>query len=177
MLLIIYDRFVNKKFKQKTKCKVGNFTGKTMATEIERKFLVKGEFKKYSVKKLEITQGYLSVDPARTIRLRICNNKAVLSVKAPSVKSVFSRHEWEFEIPFTEASEILKVCLPEIIYKTRYLVPVSNHTYEVDIFHGRNEGLIIAELELTSEDEVFERPEWLGEEVTGKPEYYNSNLI
>ncbi len=148
-----------------------------MAKEIERKFLVRGEFKHLSVKKLEIVQGYLSVDPARIIRLRICEKKAILSVKAPSGNSGFSRHEWEFEIPLSEASEILKVCLPEIIYKTRYLVPFGNHTYEVDIFHGRNEGLIIAELELTSEDEVFDKPEWLGEEVTGKPEYYNSNLI
>jgi adenylate cyclase len=148
-----------------------------MAEEIERKFLVKGEFQHLSVKELKIAQGYLSVDPARIIRLRICDKRAILSVKAPLVNSGFSRHEWEFEIPLSEASEILKVCLPEIIYKTRYLVPFSNHTYEVDIFHGRNEGLVIAELELTSEDEVFEKPDWLGEEVTGKPEYYNSNLI
>lgn len=148
-----------------------------MAKEIERKFLVRGEFRHLSVKELKIAQGYLSVDPARIIRLRVCDKRAILSVKAPLGNSGFSRHEWEFEIPLSEASEILKVCLPEIIYKTRYLVPFSSHTYEVDIFHGRNEGLIIAELELTSEDEVFEKPEWLGEEVTGKPEYYNSNLI
>lgn len=148
-----------------------------MAKEIERKFLVRGEFRHLSVKELKIAQGYLSVDPERIIRLRICDKMAILSVKAPLGNSGFSRHEWEFEIPFSEASEILNVCLPEIIYKTRYLVPFSNHTYEVDIFHGRNAGLIIAELELTSEDEVFEKPDWLGEEVTGKPEYYNSNLI
>ena len=148
-----------------------------MAKEIERKFLVKGDFRHLSVKELKIAQGYLSIDPARIIRLRISDNRAILSIKAPLENSGFSRHEWEFEIPLSEASEILKVCLPRIIYKTRYLVPFSNHTYEVDIFHGRNEGLIIAELELTSEDEVFEKPDWLGEEVTGKPEFYNSNLI
>ncbi len=148
-----------------------------MATEIERKFLVRGGFKNLSVKKIEIVQGYLSVDPARIIRLRISDRKAVLSVKAPAEKSRFSRHEWEFEIPFKEASEILKVCLPEVIIKTRYLVPFNKHTYEVDTFHGKNEGLVIAELELSSEEEIFEKPEWLGEEVTGKPEYYNSNLI
>ena len=148
-----------------------------MAIEIERKFLVRGEFKNHSVKKLEILQGYLSVDPARIIRLRITNKKAVLSVKAPEGKSGFSRHEWEFEIPYTEASEILKVSLPEIILKTRYLVPFGDHTFEVDVFHGKNEGLVIAELELNSEEEFFEKPEWLGEEVTGKSEYYNSNLI
>lgn len=148
-----------------------------MAIEIERKFLVRGEFKKLSVKKLEILQGYLSVDAARIIRLRIADKKAVLSVKAPAGKSGFSRNEWEFEIPFEEASEILKVSLPEIISKTRYLVPFGNHTFEVDVFHGKNEGLIIAEIELKSEEEFFEKPGWLGEEVTGKPEYYNSNLI
>ncbi|HBC77273.1 MAG TPA: adenylate cyclase [Bacteroidales bacterium] len=148
-----------------------------MAIEIERKFLVRGEFKMYSVRKLEITQGYLSVDPARIIRLRISDKKAILSVKATEKQSGFSRHEWEFEIPFSEASEILKVCLPEVILKTRYLVPFGSHTFEVDVFHGRNEGLIIAEIELKSEDEFFEKPDWLGEEVTGKPEYFNSNLI
>jgi adenylate cyclase len=148
-----------------------------MAIEIERKFLVRGEFKKHSVRKMEIVQGYLSVDPARIIRLRISNKKAVLSVKAPAQKSGFSRHEWEFEIPFSEASEIIKVSLPEIILKTRYLVPFGNHTFEVDVFHGRNEGLIVAEIELKSEDEFFEKPDWLGEEVTGKQEFYNSNLI
>ncbi|MCX6259687.1 MAG: CYTH domain-containing protein [Bacteroidia bacterium] len=148
-----------------------------MAEEIERKFLVRGEFKHLAVKQMEISQGYLSVDPARIIRLRINKSRAIFSVKAPVKNSGFSRHEWEFEIPLSEASEIMKVCIPEIIYKTRYLVPFSNHIYEVDIFHGKNEGLTIAELELTDEDEVFEKPEWLGEEVTGKPEYYNSNLI
>ena len=148
-----------------------------MAKEIERKFLVRGEFKHLAVKHMRITQGYFSVDPARIIRLRICDGKAVFSIKAPLGKTVFSRHEWEFGIPLSEAQEMLKVCLPVIIQKTRYLVPFSNHIYEVDVFHGKNEGLIIAEMELTSEDEVFERPVWLGEEVTGKAEFYNSNLI
>jgi CYTH domain-containing protein len=148
-----------------------------MAKEIERKFLVRGEFKHLAIKQMRITQGYFSVDPARIIRLRICDGKAIFSVKAPSMNAGFSRNEWEFEIPISEAKEMLKVCLPGIIQKTRYLVPFSNHIYEVDIFHGKNEGLIIAELELTNEDEVFEKPEWLGEEVTGKPEFYNSNLI
>jgi CYTH domain-containing protein len=148
-----------------------------MAKEIERKFLVRGEFKHLAVKQMEIMQGYLSVDPARVIRLRICNNNAILSVKAPASNNGFSRNEWEFEIPLSDAFEILKVCLPGKIHKTRFLVPFSNHIYEVDVFSGKNEGLIIAELELTAEDEVFEKPPWLGEEVTGKPEFYNSNLI
>jgi len=148
-----------------------------MAKEIERKFLVRGEFKHLAVKHMRITQGYFSVDPARIIRLRICDGKAIFSVKAPLINTGFSRNEWEFGIPLSEAKEMLKVCLPEVIQKTRYLVPFSNHIYEVDVFHGKNEGLIIAEMELTSEDEVFERPVWLGEEVTGKAEFYNSNLI
>jgi len=149
-----------------------------MAREIERKFLVRGGFKHLAERRIEIEQGYLSVDPGRVIRVRISDSKiAILSVKAPAANTSFSRYEWEFEIPVTKAIEILKVCLPEVISKTRYIVPFSGHRFEVDIFHGKNEGLIIAELELDSEDESFERPEWLGEEVTGKPEFYNSNLI
>ena len=149
-----------------------------MAKEIERKFLVRGEFPHIAESRIEIAQGYLSVDPERVIRVRISDGKmAVLSVKAPAVNTSFSRHEWEFEIPVSEALEMLNVCLPEVISKTRFIVPFTGHKFEVDVFHGRNEGLIIAELELDSEDESFERPEWLGEEVTGKPEYYNSNLI
>lgn len=148
-----------------------------MAKEIERKFLVRGEFRHLAVKHMRITQGYLSVDPARIIRLRICDGKAIFSIKAPLRSTGFSRNEWEFKIPLSEAKEMLKVCLPEIIQKTRYLVPSGNQIYEVDMFHGKNEGLIIAELELNAEDEIFEKPAWLGEEVTGKAEFYNSNLI
>ena len=149
-----------------------------MAREIERKFLVRGEFRHLAERHIKIAQGYLSVDPARVIRVRISDGKiALLSVKAPAVNTGFSRHEWEFEITVQEAHEILKVCLPEIISKTRYIVPFRGHNFEVDVFHGKNEGLIIAELELDTEDEFFKRPEWLGEEVTGKPEFYNSSLI
>ena len=122
-------------------------------------------------------QAYLSVDPLRIVRIRIVDNKAVLSVKSPFNESVISRHEWEFEIPFSSACDMLKVCIPDQITKTRYFIPSGNRIFEVDVFHGKNEGLIIAEIELMSEDDFFERPEWLGEEVTGKPEYYNFNLI
>lgn len=148
-----------------------------MAKEIERKFLVRGEFRHLAVRQTEITQGYLSVDPFRIIRLRISNSKAVIAIKAPVENSVYSRNEWEFEITASEAHDILNICLPEVIYKTRYIVPFRKHNFEVDQFHGKNEGLIIAELELKDENEDFEKPEWLGEEVTGKPEYYSSNLI
>jgi CYTH domain-containing protein len=148
-----------------------------MPKEIERKFLVKGEFKHLAIREMEITQGYLSVDRTRVIRLRLCNERAFLTIKAPSENTRFARYEWEYEIPSSEAMEIIKLCLPGRIHKTRYIVPFSGHHFEVDLFHGRHEGLIIAELELTDEEEVFDRPDWLGEEVTGRPEYYNSNLI
>ncbi|MGB8490050.1 MAG: CYTH domain-containing protein [Bacteroidales bacterium] len=148
-----------------------------MAKEIERKFLVKGEFREFSVKETGITQAYLSVRPGMVVRLRISGNSAVFSIKAPVEKTEFTRHEWEFEIPGEMAREIMETCLPRRIIKTRYLVPFKGHTFEVDVFHGKNEGLIIAELELSDETEQFEKPEWLGEEVTGRPEYYNANLV
>lgn len=148
-----------------------------MSKEIERKFLVKGEFKHLAIKEMEITQGYLSIDHVRVIRLRLCDEKSFLTIKAPVENARFARNEWEYEIPSSEAGEIMNLCLPGRIHKTRYVVPFSDHHFEVDMFHGRHEGLIIAELELTSENELFDRPEWLGEEVTGRPEYYNSNLI
>ncbi|MDP4223861.1 MAG: CYTH domain-containing protein [Bacteroidota bacterium] len=148
-----------------------------MALEIERKFLVKGKFAHLSVKEQNITQAYLSVDPERIIRVRISNGRALLSVKSGIRKTGFTRNEWELEIPLKTAAEILEICLPGRIDKTRYIVPYMDHTWEVDVFHGKNEGLIIAEIELTSENENFEKPEWLGEEVTGRSEYYNSNLI
>jgi CYTH domain-containing protein len=111
-----------------------------------------------------------------TIRLRISSGRAILSVKSPAAGTGFTRHEWEFEIPLEKAREIIETCQPKLIVKTRYLVPYKGHTYEVDVFHGRHEGLIIAELELNDESEEFEKPDWLGEEVTGRQEYYNANL-
>ncbi len=147
-----------------------------MAKEIERKFLVKGKFAHLSVKEQNITQAYLSVDPERIIRVRVSNGRGVLSIKS-GIRGEFARNEWEFEIPPKTAAEIFEICLPGRIDKTRYIVPWKNHTWEIDVFHGKNEGLVIAEIELSSENEKFEKPEWLGEEVTGKPEYYNSNLI
>jgi adenylate cyclase len=148
-----------------------------MATETERKFLVRGEFRNLAVRKIQITQTYLSIDPDKTIRLRITDEKAYLTIKSRIAGDSISRNEWEFEIPVSDAEDMIKVCLPGKIVKDRYLIPSGSHTFEVDVFHDKNEGLIIAEIELSSDDEQFERPEWLGEEVTGKPEYYNSNLI
>jgi CYTH domain-containing protein len=148
-----------------------------MALEIERKFLVTGEFRHLAISQTEISQGYLSVDPDRVVRIRIINSRAILTVKAPKSGTEFSRHEWEYEIPFKEAEEMMKGCLPEVIRKTRYNVPVKGKVYEVDVFHGKNEGLVIAEIELESESEDFARPSWLGEEVTGDPRYYSASLI
>ena len=148
-----------------------------MATETERKFLVKGEFRHLAVKEIDILQTYMSVDPDKTIRLRIADDKAYLTIKSRLVKESISRSEWEFLIPLEDANEMMQVCLPGKIVKIRYLIPAGKHIFEVDVFHDKNEGLIIAEIELSSEDEQFEKPDWLGEEVTGKPEYYNANLI
>ena len=148
-----------------------------MATETERKFLVKSEFRHLAVGEVKILQKYLSIDPDKTIRLRNADNEAFLTIKTRLVKESFTRNEWEFQINIQDANEIINVCLPGKIIKTRYLIPYGNHTFEVDVFHDKNEGLIIAEVELTSEDEKICFPDWLGEEITGNPEYYNSNLI
>jgi adenylate cyclase len=148
-----------------------------MATEIERKFLVKSEFRHFAISDIRITQFYLLIDPDKTIRLRIADGKAFITIKSSMRKESMTRSEWEFLIPLSDANEMIQVCLPGKIIKTRYLVPSGKHTFEVDVFHDKNDGLIIAEIELSSEDEQFEKPGWLGEEVTGKPEYYNANLI
>lgn len=148
-----------------------------MAQEIERKFLVKGDFKPESVKATRITQGYLSSVPERTVRVRIKGDKGYLTIKGIGSNSGASRYEWEKEIPVAEIDELLKICEPGVIDKTRFLVPAGSHTFEVDEFYGANEGLIVAEIELTSEDESFLKPAWLGEEVTGDPRFYNSMLM
>jgi len=152
-----------------------NFTIK-MATETERKFLVKGKFRHLAVKEINIIQSYLSIDPDKTIRLRIAEEKAFLTIKGRPLKNTITRNEWEVQVPVTDALEMMPLCLPGRIVKTRYLVPSGRHVFEVDIFHEKNEGLIVAEIELISEDEQFVKPDWLGEEVTGNPNYYNANL-
>lgn len=148
-----------------------------MGTEIERKFLVRGEFRHLAIKKVRITQTYLSIDPDKTIRVRTAGRKAFLTIKSKPHGISITRGEWEIQIPKADAMEIMKICLPGMIEKTRYMVPAEKHMFEVDVFHDKNEGLVIAEIELGSESERFEKPDWLGEEVTGKPEYYNANLI
>jgi adenylate cyclase len=148
-----------------------------MANEIERKFLVKGEFKNLTSKETRIVQGYLSSVPERTVRVRIKGDKGFITIKGIGSASGATRYEWEKEIPTSEVEELLKICEPGVIDKTRYLVKVGNHTFEVDEFYGENKGLTVAEIELGSESEEFVKPEWLGEEVTGNTKYYNSMLM
>ncbi|HPE42715.1 MAG TPA: CYTH domain-containing protein [Bacteroidales bacterium] len=148
-----------------------------MAKEIERKFLVQGDFKPFSKKSTRIVQGYLSSVPERTVRVRIKGEKGFITIKGIGSASGASRYEWEKEIPVAEVKELLQICEPGAIDKTRYLVDAGKHTFEVDEFYGENQGLIVAEVELSAEDESFEKPEWLGEEVTGDARYYNSMLM
>ncbi len=147
-----------------------------MLQEIERKFTVKGDFKSLATKSTHITQGYLSSVPERTVRIRINDDKGFITIKGITNEEGTSRFEWETEIPVTEAQALLKICEPGVIDKTRYLVPAGKHTYEIDEFYGDNEGLIVAEIELDSADEPFDKPEWLDEEITGDAKYYNSIL-
>ena len=145
--------------------------------EIERKFLVQSEeFKAISFAKNEISQGYLNSNPERTVRVRIKGNQGYLTIKGKGNETGMSRLEWEMEIPVDEAKMLLNLCESGVISKMRYEVKFGNHVYEVDEFFGENEGLVLAEIELKSEDEAFEKPDWLGEEVTNNEKYYNSYL-
>ncbi len=148
-----------------------------MAQEIERKFLVNGDFKKEVTKATRITQGYLCSIPERTVRVRIKGEKGYITIKGIGNESGANRFEWEKEIPVDEVKELLKICEPGVIDKTRYLVPAGEHTYEVDEFYGDNEGLTVAEVELKSESDQIIKPSWLGNEVTGDKKYYNSMLM
>jgi CYTH domain-containing protein len=148
-----------------------------MMIEIERKFLVKSKtFLDDYTRCNRIVQGYLSSSPERTVRVRIKGENGYLTIKGKSNESGLSRFEWEKEIPITEAEQLLQLCEKGVIDKTRYEVIVGTHVYEVDVFTGENDGLILAEVELNSEEESFEKPEWLGEEVTKDNRYYNSYL-
>jgi adenylate cyclase len=147
-----------------------------MPQEIERKFLVKGDFKKFADKHIRIKQGYLSSVRERTVRVRVKGNKGYLTIKGIPDATGVTRYEWEKEIPLFEAEELLNLCEKELIDKTRYLVPAGEFTFEVDEFHGENQGLVVAEIELKSESDKFPKPQWLGEEVTGDLKYYNSML-
>lgn len=148
-----------------------------MAQEIERKFLVTNDsFRTLAFHKDKIIQGYLCRNNGNSVRVRIRGEKGFLTIKGPSLDGGLSRYEWEHEIPVSEAKELMQLCSNAKIEKVRYLVKCGNHTYEVDEFYGDNKGLVIAEIELTAPDEVFDKPEFIGTEVTGDARYYNSHL-
>lgn len=147
-----------------------------MAVEIERKFLVTGDFMSVVERSERIVQGYLCTAPHKTVRVRIRGEKAFLTIKGASDAAGVSRSEFEYEIPVADAEELLPLCEPGVIAKVRHLVPYEGYTWEVDVFQGSNEGLIVAEIELPDEDASFELPDWIGEEVTGDKRYYNAML-
>ena len=147
-----------------------------MLVEIERKFLVEGDYKAHAISHTHIAQGYLCADGKRTVRVRLRDDRGYLTVKGPSLDGGLSRFEWEKEITADEARLLLALCLPGAVEKVRWLVPAGELTYEVDEFLGANTGLTVAEIELPAIDAPFERPEWLGREVTGHRRYYNAAL-
>lgn len=146
-----------------------------MAIEIEYKYLVKNDnYKDLATSRTHILQGYLNREPERTVRVRVKGEKGFLTVKGKN--SGASRLEFEYEIPKADAEEMLTLCMPPILDKTRYIVPFDGHVWEVDEFHGAREGLVTAEIELPSESEHYNLPGFIGKNVTGDPQYYNSNL-
>lgn len=149
-----------------------------MALEIERKFLVlNADFITHSSTHYQIIQGYLSVDKQRTVRIRVFGDKAFITIKGENDKAGLMRFEWEKEIPVAECQELLKLALPGLISKTRYIYHFDDHVWEIDCFHGDNEGLILAEIELNDPSDSFDIPPFIGAEVTGDKRYYNSYLI
>lgn len=145
--------------------------------EIERKFLISNtSFKTKASRFQHIAQGYLSSHPERTVRVRIKGEKGFLTIKGKGNNSGTTRFEWEKEIPKVEAEALLKLCEKGVIEKIRYEVPAGSHVFEVDEFFGENDGLFLAEIELNDENETFQKPDWLGQEVTGDERFYNAYL-
>ena len=146
-----------------------------MPTEIERKFLVRADVWAATLLPdgMDLHQGYLSTDPARTVRIRLADSQAWLTIKGKT--QGVSRAEFEYALPVEDARQLLSLCVNQL-HKTRYRVPVGAHTWDVDVFHGALTGLMLAEVELHAEDEVFEDPVWLGAEVSADARYYNSAL-
>ena len=145
--------------------------------EIERKFLVvNADFMAESTERFRIVQGYLNSNPERTVRVRIKGDKGYITIKGKGNESGLTRFEWEKEIAISEAEALLQLCENGVIDKTRYNVMFDDHLFEVDVFTGENDGLIVAEIELQSENEIFSKPSWLGEEVTSEEKYYNAYL-
>ncbi len=146
-----------------------------MALEIEHKYLVKNDsYKTLATSFSHLSQGYLSREPDRTVRVRIKDKKGYLTVKGKNFGSI--REEYEYEVPLEDAKKMLNMCLPPILEKTRYIVPIGGYIWEVDEFGGERQGLVTAEIELSSNDETYVIPEFIGEDITGNPAYYNSNL-
>lgn len=145
--------------------------------EIERKFLVSSiAFINEAIQNQKIVQGYLNSHPERTVRVRIKNEKGFITIKGKGDETGTTRFEWEKEIALEEAKALIQLCESGVIDKTRYLVKKGKHTFEVDIFEGENKGLIMAEIELSNANETFEKPDWLGEEVTNDVRFYNAYL-
>ena len=148
-----------------------------MAQEIERKYLVLDDsFKHEAFSKSHIQQGYICSERGRTVRVRIRDSRAYITIKGPSTDNGLTRYEFEQEIPLVDAEQLMQLCEPGIIDKTRWLVKSGDHTFEVDEFHGENDGLIVAEVELRDATDVVEIPHFIGKEVTGERRYYNSQL-
>lgn len=148
-----------------------------MATEIERKFLVRGEYRSVAFAHSRIVQGYICSERGRTVRVRIRGDRGYLTIKGATDATGLSCYEWERELPLAEAEELMRLCQPGVIEKTRYLVRSGNHVFEVDEFDGENKGLVLAEVELATPDDSYLAPDFLGEEVTGDVRYYNSHLM
>jgi len=147
-----------------------------MGEEIERKFLVTGDAWRETAKSTRYRQGFLSTEPERTVRVRLAGSRGTITVKGKNVGA--RRAEFEYEIPAADAERMLDtLCKRPLIEKVRYTLAVGSHTWEIDVFEGENAGLVVAEIELGSEDEAFDEPEWVGEEVTDDPRYFNSNLV
>ena len=148
-----------------------------MGVEIERKFLVKlDKFNKEGLARNRIIQGFLNSDKERVVRVRVSDNQGFLTIKGLSDASGIRRYEWEQEIPLADAQDLLQLVEPGIIEKYRYHISCGDHVFEVDEFLNDNAGLVLAEIELSDENEVFEKPSWLGKEVTGISKYYNASL-
>ncbi|MEG1579895.1 MAG: CYTH domain-containing protein [Bacteroidaceae bacterium] len=147
-----------------------------MVVEIERKFLVVGEFKQQATSFTHIVQGYICSERGRTVRIRLRGDKGYITIKGPSNVGGLARCEFETEIAVADAQDLLRLCEPGVIDKNRYLVPSGKHTFEVDEFFGENQGLIMAEVELGASDEPYEKPDFIGLEVTGDRRFYNSQL-
>ena len=147
--------------------------------EIERKYLVTSDsYKQMAVARYHICQGYISREKTGTVRIRITDDKAYLTIKGKPAAGHFARYEWEKEIDVQEAKELMQLCQGTIIDKTRWIIPAKEDglKWEVDEFHGKHEGLILAEIELTSEEQEVEKPDFVGEDVTSDPRYYNANM-